>query len=82
MTVERLKGGFIEKHSHSLICRSLYCVDKIWEKIVIEEISSWMRKNYGWEHVAEGEVGGSKISPYFPVCVSISKCHETGQRDL
>ena len=47
-----------------------------------EAMSSWMRKHCGCEHVAEGEVGGSKISPDFPVCVSLSKCPESEQRDL
>ena len=42
-----------------------------------EAMSSWMRKHCGCEHVAEGEVGGSKMSPDFPVCVSLSKCAES-----
>ena len=39
---------------------SLHCVDKIWEKIVAEAMSSWMQKYYGCEQVAKGVVGGSK----------------------
>ena len=64
-------------HSHSLICRALCCVDT-----VAEAMSSWMRKHYDCEQVAEGEVGGSKISPDFLVCVSLSKCPQSVQRDL
>ena len=30
-------------------------------KIVAEAMSSWMRKHYGFAHVAEGEVRGSNI---------------------
>ena len=33
-------------------------------------------------YVAEGEVGGSKISPDFLACVSLSKCPESQQTDL
>ena len=51
-------------------------------KDVAEAMSSWMRKHCGCEHVAEGEVGGSKMSPDFPVCVSLSKCAESKQRDI
>ena len=30
-------------------------------------------------HVAEGEAGGSKLSPDLPACVSLSKCPESWQ---
>ena len=54
----------------------------LWEKIVAEAMGSRMRKPCCCEHVDEGEVGGSKMSPDFPVCVSLSKCAESEQRDL
>ena len=50
----------------------------IWEKIVAEAMSSSMRKHYGCEHVAEGEVRGSKISPDFPVSFEMSWIREKG----
>ena len=33
-------------------------------------------------NVAEGEVGGPKIPYNLPAWISISKCHESGRRDL
>ena len=65
-----------------LLCHLLSAVNKLWEKIVAEAMSSCIRKQYGCMSRRRRGGGGSKISPDFPVSVSLAKCTESKQKDL
>ena len=60
----------------------MYGVVRLWEKIVAEAMSGWMRKHWLWITSPKGRVVGRKIPPDLPACVALSKCRESKKTDL